>query len=162
MLYHVKHTRRCFFLNILRQNFLELSLEFDKIFKNEHRLIDNKVNLFVEETGFDVPDKIFTLEFQKKLINVLYTIPHGVMAMSNSIPGVVETSNNLAIINCGENFVTILTCQRSLIKSQLDNIYDTVVTCGEMVGAEVNGTCGFPPWQPNPESVLMKRAKKCV
>ena len=140
--------------------FTELVLEFDKIFKDEHRFIDNKVNISFEETGFDVPDRVFTTEFQKKIINVLYSIPHGVMAMSNGIPGVVETSNNLAIINCGENFTTILTCQRSLIKSQLDNMYETVVACGEMAGAEIKGSCGFPPWQPNPESSLMKRAKK--
>ncbi len=142
------------------EKFMELAMEFDKMFKDEYSIIDNKVNITVDRTGFEVPNKVFTTEFQKELISVLYAIPHGVITMSNTTPGDVETSNNLAIINCGKDFVTILTCQRSVTKSQLENIYETVAACGEVVGAEVKGCSSYSPWQPNPASSLMKRAKK--
>ena len=43
------------------------------------------------------PATVLDTASQAKLLNVLATIPHGVDAMNYDIPGLVETSNNLAV-----------------------------------------------------------------
>ena len=133
--------------------------EYQAIYRDEYRLIDPKVSLTVEKSGFDAPGKVFTKALQERLLNLLYIIPHGVMAMSLAIPGLVETSTNLAVVNEKDGKVAILTSQRSSVGTELDEINQMVKACGYIAGAEVRSGGGYPAWKPNPDSPLLKKAK---
>jgi dipeptidase D len=137
----------------------EMVKEYDAIFKDEYHLIDPKVSLSVETEGFNRPDTMFSSILHNKVLNLLYTIPHGVMAMSLAIPGLVETSTNLAVINMRDNKINILTSQRSSVGSELTELCDMVRACGFQAGAQVQSGGGYPPWKPNPDSALLKEAK---
>lgn len=134
--------------------------EYDAIFKDEYKLVDPKVFLTINESGFTTPDRMFTSELHNRLLNLLYIIPHGVIAMSHAIPGLVETSTNLAVVSRKNDQIAILTSQRSSVGSELQEIHDMVLACGYQTGAEVRSGGGYPAWKPNPESPLLKRAKK--
>ncbi len=79
-------------------NAKEVITEFQKIIQNEYRTVDGGVKVFIKKTDLKF-ENVFTEEFTKEIINVILALPHGVISMSQDIPGLVETSTNLAIIN---------------------------------------------------------------
>ena len=80
--------------------------------------------------------------------------------MSRDVPGVVETSTNLASVKMREhNVIEIGTSQRSLTESSKNNIVNTVTSVFKLAKAEVVSNPGYPGWKPNPESLVLKVAK---
>ena len=117
------------------------------------------------------PDLQFTLESEnprakaidkdtsKRLLQALYAAPHGVYAMSQDIPGLVETSTNLASVKMKPgNIIRIETSQRSSIESSKQDIATMVRTVFEMAGASVSFGDGYPGWKPNPHSEILEIA----
>lgn len=95
----------------------------------------------------------------KRLLQALYAAPHGVFAMSQDIPGLVETSTNLASVKMKPgNVIRIETSQRSSINSAKQNIADMVRTVFDMAGAQVSSGDGYPGWKPNPHSEILEIA----
>jgi len=106
-------------------------------------------------------EKIFTKEFVSNLIKVLLAAPHGIMAVSPDIPGLVETSTNLATIEVNDSQLVIGTSQRSAIDSAKWNISNSVRAIFELGGAvNVDTGDGYPGWQPNMDSELLKISKE--
>lgn len=106
-------------------------------------------------------DKVFTKEFVSNIIKVLLAVPHGIMAMSPDIPGLVETSTNLATIKVADDRLVIGTSQRSAIDSAKWNISNTVRAVFELGDAiNVDTGDGYPGWQPNMDSPLLKTSKE--
>ncbi len=134
--------------------------KYDGIFKDEYKPIDPDVKLSMEESGFDAPEEMYTSQLHNRFMNLIYSIPHGVLAMSHAIPGLVETSTNLAVISRKDDDIAILTSQRSSVGTELTEIHDMVLACGYQAGAQVKSGGGYPAWKPNPDSPLLKRAKK--
>lgn len=128
----------------------------DADFKNELQFSDKGVSISVEETA-DV-DRVFSADTRNKLIRLLYAMPHGVIEMSHAVEGLVETSTNMAIIETKENIVELLTSQRSSVASAIVDIADKVRALGELAGYEVEQGGGYPAWEPNPDSALLKFA----
>lgn len=91
---------------------------------------------------------------EANLINALYACPHGVMAMSFSIQGLVETSTNLATVKMDENCIYVGTSQRSSVDTAKDDICNTIATVFYMADAEVNHSDGYPGWKPNTNSKI--------
>ncbi|MBR0255010.1 MAG: aminoacyl-histidine dipeptidase [Bacteroidales bacterium] len=88
-----------------------------------------------------------------RLIRALLAIPHGVIAMSPDIPGLIETSTNLASvrIDSGQKIV-VGTMQRSAVDSQRIFLSQRVAAVLELAGAEVRHSDGYPGWKPNMNS----------
>ncbi|CDN32400.1 Aminoacyl-histidine dipeptidase (Peptidase D) [Mucinivorans hirudinis] len=99
-------------------------------------------------------------ESSRRLLMALQSLPHGVMAMSAAIPGLVETSTNLASVKMGKGFVEVVTSQRSSVESAKRDIARTVASVFELAGAKVRHTDGYPGWTPNPESPLVKLCER--
>ena len=107
----------------------------------------------------ELPSETLSQESTEKLLNSLYACPHGVFAMSFRMPGMVETSTNLAAVKFVEgNTILITTSQRSDVDSEKMNIAHMVAAVFEMVGAEVKHGEGYPGWAPNPNSKILKIA----
>lgn len=96
---------------------------------------------------------------QHKILRTLAAIPHGVIKMSAEIPGLVETSTNLAVIKTQDSSVRIVTSQRSSVASEIEEIVDSVAAVLELGGAEVTHTHGYPGWKPNMDSMILKISK---
>ena len=94
-----------------------------------------------------------------RLLKALYAVPHGVYAMSQDIPGLVETSTNLASVKMKpENIIRIETSQRSSTASSKQDIANMVRTVFDMGGAKVSFGDGYPGWKPNPHSEILEIA----
>ena len=95
----------------------------------------------------------------KRLLQTIYAAPHGVYAMSQDIPGLVETSTNLASVKMKSgHIIRIETSQRSSTASSKQDIANMVRTVFEMGGAAVSFGDGYPGWKPNPHSEILEVA----
>jgi dipeptidase D len=130
--------------------------EFNKIVKNEYAT--NEPNLEVGFEKTDTPNRVMTLSLQKGMLNSFYVCPHGVIRMSPDIDGLVQTSNNLAIVETKENEIFVLTSQRSSVESEKTNAGNMVRASLESGGAEVKHGDGYPAWQPDMSSPILNKA----
>ena len=137
--------------------FKTLITKFEKIFTEEYNGIEAGIKIVVEETP--KPEKVFTREFQTGLLNLLYALPHGVVAMSPAIPDLVETSTSLAIVRTEEAKIVILTSQRSSVETAKNDISDKVKATGLLAGGNVHQGGGYPGWKPNMDSNILKYMK---
>jgi dipeptidase D len=96
---------------------------------------------------------------QRKILQTLSALPHGVIKMSADIPELVETSTNLAVIKTTKNSVKIATSQRSPVASELGVIADTVSAIFQLGGATIESSDAYPGWKPNMDSAILKTAK---
>jgi dipeptidase D len=129
---------------------------YTRFYKNEYNLVDRGVSVMVAEDGFEKPGSVFTMDLQNRLLNLIYSMPHGVLAMSNAVPGLVETSTNMAVIHTEGDQIKFVTSQRSSVQSELDDMADMVYAVGLQGGAEIHSEGGYPAWEPNPDSAAVK------
>lgn len=107
----------------------------------------------------EVPAEALDAASTTRLLDALYACPHGVFAMSYRMPGMVETSTNLAAVEfTEENTILITTSQRSDVDSEKMNIAQMVAAVFRMAGASVEHGEGYPGWAPNPDSAILKIA----
>ncbi len=132
-------------------------------------IADTLLEFSVNDPGLEIEfnkkdtneEKVFTKEFVSNLIKVLISAPHGISAMSPDIPGLVETSTNLATIGIIDNQLVVGTSQRSAIGSAKWHVSNMVKAIFELGGAEkVDTGDGYPGWQPNMDSQLLKTSKE--
>lgn len=125
----------------------------------ELKAIDPNLKMVVEST--DAPAFVIDKDTTTNLLNGLLACPHGVLGMSFDIPGLVETSTNMASVKMKEgNKIVITTSQRSSTNSLKDyagNIVNAVFTLAK---AEVVHSAGYPGWRPNPDSKVLAVAKE--
>ncbi len=126
----------------------------------EYKGVDDGIKINLERKESGIYQKVFDKNFSKKIIDALLALPHGTIAMSADINGLVETSTNLATVNMDDNEIIIGTSQRSSIESAKRNIAASVKAVFELAGAHVKNSDGYPGWQPNLDSKLLKIAKQ--
>jgi len=125
----------------------------------EYKTVDGGVKVELSKSE-DSPDSALTNEIKDKIINTLLAIPHGVIAMSADIPGLVETSTNLATIKKEDSNLVIGTSQRSSITSAKIYIAESVASIFKLAGFKAERTDGYPGWKPNMQSNLLKISKE--
>lgn len=128
--------------------------EFAKAIKNELRTTEPNLTIQYEKT--DMPAEVLDETSQHNLLNALYACPHGVYEMSREIKGLVETSTNLASVKFRDGLIEVTTSQRSSVDSAKADIANMVETVFRMAGAKVKHSDGYPGWQPDPDSEIVK------
>lgn len=95
----------------------------------------------------------------KRLVMSLVAVQHGVIAMSQDIAGLVETSSNLASVKMNEpGVITVMTSQRSSTNSEKKFAADKVEAAFLLAGAEVSHSDPYPGWAPNMNSPILKES----
>ena len=123
----------------------------------EYAVVDPDLKLIMESET--THPKAIDKDTTKRLFQTIYASPHGVFAMSQDIPGLVETSTNLASVKMKPNhIIRIETSQRSSTASSKEDIANMVRTVFEMGGAQVSFGDGYPGWKPNPHSEILEIA----
>jgi len=105
------------------------------------------------------PDEVLSAADAAAVAGLLASLHHGVLAMSPDIPGLVQTSTNLAIVSAHPDFIEIETSQRSSIESSKYAAARMVSTVFRMAGFTPVQTGGYPGWKPEPGSDIVRAAK---
>src|SRR5580700_4350301 len=85
------------------------------------------------------------------------TTPHGVVAMSPDVPGLVQNSTNFAILLVNGDVAEIVTSQRSAIEASKHAVAKMVATVFRMAGFEVEHAGSYPGWKPEPTSEIVQK-----
>ncbi|MGC9325683.1 MAG: beta-Ala-His dipeptidase [Desulfomonilia bacterium] len=100
--------------------------------------------------------RVIDEEDAQKVLDLLMAIPHGALRITTDMGGVVITSTNLAMcVQDGSSF-TIITSQRSIIPSAIEEIASQINAVGCLGGARVIHEHGYPAWRPNYRSEILK------
>ncbi len=137
--------------------------------KDEYRISDSRIDGSYGEVGvydvkekkiFGSPKKAIDPNTTASLIYALTAAPHGVLAMSNDMPGLVETSTNLASVKMmPKNIIRIGTSQRSSVNSCRYWAAQHVESCFALAGAVVKHNSEYPGWKPKLDSYLLEVSK---
>lgn len=127
------------------------------VIANEYAGLETTLTIDMESV--ERPDFCIDQATSINLVRSLYCAPHGVISMSRDLEGLVETSTNLASVKMrGENEILVSTSQRSSVESRKWDIANQVEAVFKLAGAEVTHGDGYPGWQPDMNSPIMKIA----
>lgn len=121
----------------------------------EHELAQKEPKIELLLSSETTPETVIDAKSGNLLLNALYACPHGVIRMSDTMPGLVETSTNLASVKMANNSIVITTSQRSSIDSAKHDVAAMVNSVFTLAGASVKHGEGYPGWQPNPQSPIV-------
>jgi dipeptidase D len=116
--------------------------------------------LRLELESLSAPDMVLAKTDSDRFINALYGCPIGIQAMSTSLPGLVETSLNLASVKTvGPDEWVITTSQRSSVESAKHALSHRLEALFTLAGMTTWHGEGYPGWKPNPDSRILKQVK---
>jgi len=102
------------------------------------------------------PQKMVPQKDQYSFIRSVFACPNGVQRMSHSMPGLVETSNNLAIISIRDGEFHALNLTRSSVDSAKDATAWKIAGVFQLIGTEVEMEGSYPGWKPNMDSAILR------
>ena len=140
-----------------KSDFLDEVADFEALYIHEYGLIEDDLTLTAEETG--LPDFLIPEPIQDDLINAVVGCRNGVARMIPGVPGVVETSSNLAIVRSSEGSIEILILIRSSSESMKQALVSSLESVFFLAGAKVETSGDYPGWEPNLNSPVLKVAK---
>lgn len=117
-------------------------------------------NLKIEVFETEKPDILIPEMIQDDVINAVCAARNGIMRLSDTMPGVVETSNNISIVRSSAGKIEILCLTRSFIDSARDAIASSLDSCFRLAGAAVNISGAYPGWRPNTAAQILALAKE--
>jgi dipeptidase D len=133
--------------------------KYDEIVKAELASVDPDVAITLEKETGDVERQVIKKDQQESIVKTISALPHGVTRMSDDIPGLAETSTNVAVITTQKSKISLETSQRSSVASAIDEIVQTVSDTFELGGAKIVQDSGYPGWKPNMDSPILKVAR---
>jgi dipeptidase D len=136
----------------------DMVISFEKILQAEFGKIESGPFLVLEERQAQSLS-VISFEDTRKSIQMLVSLPNGVAEMSAEVEGFVETSNNIGIVELLKDGLHVVSNQRSSMLSRLEEMTRRTEAIASLAGAGTERSKIFPPWQPNLDSILLK---KCV
>ena len=129
---------------------------FDAVIKAEYKSSDSGIFATCREE----PSLIRPIEEgdAANLITTLLAVPHGVEKMSMDIPGLVETSSNLAAVRIEGDVMKVVTSQRSSVVSELHAMAERVEAAFFLGSFDVEHHGEYPGWKPNLDSKILKKS----
>ena len=121
--------------------------------------VESMKGVWQQEFGTDEPDldiritelgekeyTVFKEESQKKVIGFLVNCPNGVDEYSRSLKGLVETSDNLGVVETKEKSVRFMVLIRSGVSSKIEELKERLICLADMMGGRWNVDNGYPAW----------------
>jgi dipeptidase D len=127
---------------------------YDKMYRAEFS--DTEPDLRFECEKTTVPAKVMNQGDQYRIIRAVFVCPNGVVRMSQAMKGLVETSNNLAIVKCKEGKFEAHNLTRSSVDSAKEATAWKIAAVFQLINADVRLVGGYPGWKPNINSPILK------
>jgi dipeptidase D len=139
--------------SIKKAQFEKFVKSYEKTYRNEFKEVDPDIRFFAGASP--APAKVMNEGDQYRIIRALFVCPHGVQRMSQSMPGLVETSNNLAIVRIKDGKFEAYCLTRSSVDSAKEATAWQIAAGFHLIDAEVQLTGSYPGWNPNMESPIL-------
>jgi len=123
---------------------------------------DREPTLAVLATPAATPPAAHDESASATLIALLSAMPNGVVAMSQAVPGLVETSTNLAVVRTAPaaegSVVTITSSSRSSDRHAMDEVAESLAAIGRLAGCRIDSFDKYGGWKPAPSSRVVRVA----
>lgn len=113
-------------------------------FKVEYESQDPNIAILVTESNEH--KQCLDGETSTKIISLLHMMPHGIMAYSMQIPGLVETSLNIGVVQLEEQSLKMIVSIRSSVPSKKEYIKRKIKMVCDAAGAQAELTGDYPAW----------------
>lgn len=104
----------------------------------------------------DPLDIVIPQETFEVMMSCLEQVPQGVVRMSESMPGTVETSNNVGRIVTERDHIFVSTHTRSFIDADMDALSREIAHAFKAAGAESEVVMSAPAWQEDQQSAFLQ------
>ncbi|WP_274474302.1 aminoacyl-histidine dipeptidase [Mangrovimonas aestuarii] len=142
-------------IDAVHEQAFELEMqEKTEVLKTELKTVEPGLTIVVERC--ETPETIMDLGVQEGVTRALYAAWNGVYRMSADIPGLVETSNNIARVEIKDGNIKIACLTRSSVESSKWDLANTLRATFELTGCEVEFSGDYPGWTPNMDSDILK------
>jgi dipeptidase D len=138
--------------------FTEVVDEWRQTFRDEYGSIE--ADLKLDSSTTELPAEIVPAEIQDNLIDSLCACHNGVYRFIPEVPGIVETSSNLAIVEIGGGKALFKILIRSSRDTMLDALSESLESAFSMAGMRIDFDGRYPAWQPNPQSEIVELMKQ--
>jgi len=128
------------------------------VFHGELEGIEPSICISAERIA-DAPDQWIDTETQDRCIDAICACPTGVVGMSETISGLVETSTNLSIVRIRSDCIEVCSLVRSSVDSALEALCDNIALLFGQAGARTEFGGRYPGWQPDPSSAILARVR---
>jgi len=139
------------------QKFNEFIKECSNNILTQFHAADPDLKIIAEKTH--LPSTLIDEKTENNFINAVYGCPNGVIAMSSDIPGLVETSSNLAIVKSENGNIEIMCLLRSSVEQAKSDLANQIECVFLNAGAIVEHSGDYPGWKPNVYSEILTLAK---
>lgn len=129
--------------------------EFRATIKQE--FTHNEPDLHIMANSVVLPDFVLDTNLQNDFFRAVYGCPNGLVAMNTDNPEMVETSSNLGVIRMKESEIQVVTLQRSIIESAMDDLVNMINSVFSLANAKVETIPVQPVWTPSAESELIRK-----
>ncbi len=140
-----------------KEDFLTAVKEYEDIYRTELGFVEPDLTFRASVT--DRPLTIIDKESQDKLVRLVCGMPNGVIRMDPEMPGVTETSTNLAIVKTGDGEIDVQCLLRSSVDSAKISLGSSLQGVLELAGADVTHSGTDPGWKPNVDSTILATMK---
>ena len=131
--------------------------ELLSVLKTEYAVTDPQI--YVGMRACKEPEACMAEEDALRCMRALMSVPEGVERMSDQMPGMVETSNNTAIVRTENGKFVIKTLMRSSVDSAKEALTEKMRAVIELAGGTVEFTGGYSGWAPDAESPVLHTMK---
>jgi dipeptidase D len=121
----------------------------------EYKDIEDGISLKVIPDA-SYPAQIIPTATARNLIDLVCIMPDGVVKMSTSMPGLVQTSTNFARVVSDGASIKMQALMRSSLRSEKEFVAERIVALCELVGAECKLSGSYDGWNPNMDSPILK------
>ena len=125
--------------------------------KGEYASTDPEASVFLEAVA--VPESYIEETAALAAVRAVSGCPDGVWRMSDAVPGLVETSNNTAIVKSDDGRIFIKTLMRSSVDSAKEAMAEEARSVFELAGFKVDFSGGYPGWAPDSSSEILHLMK---
>ncbi len=136
-----------------RDDFIDAVDEFEEIFRNEYPL-ENDLKFTAEQV--ETPKTVFDEMTTDDMINALQGCPNGIIHLSSSVEGAVETSSNLSVVKSENGQIEVIFLVRSAIESAKEDVASSLESIFRLSGAQVEIFGDYAGWRPNTESKILQ------
>jgi dipeptidase D len=126
---------------------------YDKMYKAEFSDTEPDLIFGCEKTTLSA--RVMNPGDQYRIIRAVFVCPNGVVRMSQAMKGLVETSNNLAIVKCKEGKFEAHNLTRSSVDSAKEATAWKIAAVFQLISADVKLLGGYPGWKPNMHSPIL-------
>lgn len=138
------------------EEFCQLVDKCCQTFNHEYADIEKQGIQLTATKLADIPAKAVPDDIQENLISAVLAAQDGVMRNIPTIPSIVETSSNLAIISIADGKASVQILARSSQDSMKQYLCNGLKACFAMAGMKVKFEGGYSGWQPNTKSPLVE------